>query len=436
MVVLLGFTALAVDGSMVYSDRRYAQNAADASSLAAGSTTAQRLEAGNVTYFNWTASPPDCSGHVQNAATAGMTAGRQRATDNGFTVDTDISDHHGLSVSCGQENVTAPLVGGGTATIFVDKFVDLRAEITDETQTAFAHFVFSNALRNTVAAVTRIRPRSPLAFGYAIVALNPETCSGNSNGNQFHGLGGNTNHLLVNGGGVWSNGCMDIDGNPNVEIVDAGAYYFYTANNNDLDDIRLTGDGPDSAQQMVDNNAYRIPPSAYDIPMPDCSGRQWTSNQITNYYDDHHVASDPQSGYLPAGLYCITDQFRVNNNEKVYAQGVTFVLYNGASINGGADVRLMTTLVDSGTGAIPGLVIYQPPTSTADITWNGSGSTILRGTVLAPRATITFLGDSVSHEIMSQIIGWNVEVGGSGENEVFYNASKQVTLPAKLELNR
>jgi Flp pilus assembly protein TadG len=31
MIVLLGFTALAVDGSMVYSDRRMVQNAADAS---------------------------------------------------------------------------------------------------------------------------------------------------------------------------------------------------------------------------------------------------------------------------------------------------------------------------------------------------------------------------------------------------------------------
>ena len=32
-VVLLGFAALAIDGSMIYSDRRYAQNAADSSSL-------------------------------------------------------------------------------------------------------------------------------------------------------------------------------------------------------------------------------------------------------------------------------------------------------------------------------------------------------------------------------------------------------------------
>jgi Flp pilus assembly protein TadG len=35
-IVILGFVGLAIDGGMVFSDRRHAQNAADASSLAAG----------------------------------------------------------------------------------------------------------------------------------------------------------------------------------------------------------------------------------------------------------------------------------------------------------------------------------------------------------------------------------------------------------------
>jgi len=37
MVVLLGFTALAVDGSMVYADRRHAQNVTDTAALAGAS---------------------------------------------------------------------------------------------------------------------------------------------------------------------------------------------------------------------------------------------------------------------------------------------------------------------------------------------------------------------------------------------------------------
>jgi hypothetical protein len=259
MVVLLGFTALAVDGSMVYSDRRYAQSAADASSLAAGSTTAQRLETGNVNYYNWTASPPNCTGHIQNAANGGIQAGRQRATDNGYTIDTDISDHHGLKAECGQENVNEPLATGGEAAVFVDKYVDLISEITDDTETAFAHFVFPGALRNTVSAVTRIRPRSPLAYGYAIVALNPDPCTGNSNGANFNGLSGNKNHLTVIGGGVFSNGCLDVDSNSaNITIEDAGAFYFHKANHDSLDTIEFTGTNPGSAQQLH-HSANRMP---------------------------------------------------------------------------------------------------------------------------------------------------------------------------------
>ena len=54
VVGLLGFAALAIDGSMVYSDRRHAQNAADAASLAGGGEAAMELENNSVTYATWT----------------------------------------------------------------------------------------------------------------------------------------------------------------------------------------------------------------------------------------------------------------------------------------------------------------------------------------------------------------------------------------------
>ena len=43
LVGLLGFTALAIDGGMVYSDRRTAQNAADAAALAGAGAAAQYI---------------------------------------------------------------------------------------------------------------------------------------------------------------------------------------------------------------------------------------------------------------------------------------------------------------------------------------------------------------------------------------------------------
>jgi uncharacterized membrane protein len=43
-VAMLGFVALAIDGGMIYSDRRFAQNGADAASLAGGGKAALSLE--------------------------------------------------------------------------------------------------------------------------------------------------------------------------------------------------------------------------------------------------------------------------------------------------------------------------------------------------------------------------------------------------------
>ena len=43
LVGLLGFTALAIDGSMVYSDRRYDQSASDSAALAGAQAAAYSL---------------------------------------------------------------------------------------------------------------------------------------------------------------------------------------------------------------------------------------------------------------------------------------------------------------------------------------------------------------------------------------------------------
>ena len=39
-IAMLGFAALAIDGGMVYADRRFAQNAADTAALAGGGAAA------------------------------------------------------------------------------------------------------------------------------------------------------------------------------------------------------------------------------------------------------------------------------------------------------------------------------------------------------------------------------------------------------------
>ncbi len=212
-VVLLGFVALAIDGSMVYSDRRFAQNASDASSLAGGGAAALSMENDYVDYTNFSCSSSDVVAAQADAKTASIS----RAGSNDFTIDTNISDKHGVTTSCGQ-------VDNGS---WVDKFIDINTWITSDTRTTFAHFIYSGPLRNTVDSVVRVRPRTSLAFGYAVAALREDCPNSSTGGVHFDG----TSDLIVSGGGVFSNACMVAGGSVDVSVtggdivcVGAGCY--------------------------------------------------------------------------------------------------------------------------------------------------------------------------------------------------------------------
>lgn len=430
MIVLLGFTALAVDGSMVYSDRRMVQNAADASALAGGATAAQELENMGITADNWTAVAQYCDGNVAAAAAAGRSAAANRALDNDFNIpeNTITEGIGGVEAVCGLEPHTAPLVGGGTTTLYTEKYMDIRTQITNKTDTAFAQVLFPDGLTNTVTAVTRVRPRQTLAYGYAILALNPNPCKGNVYGIIYNGLGGNSNNLTVTNGGVFSNGCMVVNGNPNITVQNAGVWYFYTENNADLDDIVFDPSNY-SAQQIVDNNAFRVPASAYDITPPDCSGHEVSSSYIINYYRNNGTP-------LPAGLYCVTDNLRINAGDRVEGYGVTIVLYRELRVNGGATVRLTAPTRNYTGPAIPGLLIYAPKTNAGPIIINGGSDHQYVGTILAPGARITFNGDAMTEAFHSQIIGWDVTIGGSSSTNVVFDSNEQVVRPTLLNLEK
>src|SRR3990172_9397276 len=183
-VTLLGFAALAIDGGMIYADRRHAQSIADAASLAGGAALGQILETNKIFYSNWT-----CSGSVADAMVEARVAAIIRAGSNGETLDLNIADQHGVDAVCSP----GP-----------KKYVDIITWITRTTRTSFIHFVYQGPVRNTVESVTRIYPRMPLGEGYAIVALNDGACDGGNNGATF--VGDST--VLIGSGGVFSNGCF------------------------------------------------------------------------------------------------------------------------------------------------------------------------------------------------------------------------------------
>jgi hypothetical protein len=282
MVALLGFTALAIDGGMVYSDRRHEQNAGDAASLAGAASSAMYLENHFVTYDNW----ENCSNeNLYYAEGEAVTAAISRAGDNGYGVDNDISDKNGVNVTCGEHWNGA----------WYDRYLDIRTMITADTRTAF-HFI-AQTLRNTIEAVARVYPRTPLAFGHAIVGLNQAPCNGNQNGVEF---GGST-QTHVNGGGIFSNGCMGSNGSDFSVNVENGW-------------VSYAGEKEGSATSTnIDPHpahvSMTLPRESYNVPNPDCGSlpnRTQNGEEIEPGVYSHLTLTGNDNLTLKPGLYCVT----------------------------------------------------------------------------------------------------------------------------------
>jgi hypothetical protein len=398
-VVLLGFTALAIDGGMVYADRRFAQNAADTASLAGGGAAALKLENEYVKEYSF-----DCgSAKVYKAATAAVTDAIYRAGDNGFLIDPEISDDHGVTVTCGVDN-TGP---------FSKHYLDVLVKIRMETRTAFAHFVYPGKLENKVEAVTRVYPRQPLAYGNAIVSLNPALCDGQEYGAVFHGSA----VVDITGGGVFSNGCLNGSGQPDVLVVDGHIEYgeeFIPGNTN-----------WDPGPQYSDK---KIPEEDYLVEVPDCS-----------LAGAHNVTGAQLAGMSPLspGLYCVTGDLFLNGGEFIGDQ-VTIVMLDGElRINGNVLVQLTAPAIEPRPApAIPGLLFYAPATNSNPITLNGTSESFFTGTVFAPASNISLLGTGYQDAYKTQVIGWNVEAGGTADTYVTYNDNLNYTMPASLRLEQ
>jgi hypothetical protein len=425
-VVLMGFTALAVDGSMLYSDRRYAQNAADAASLAGAGAAALYLEENNIIASNWS-----CSGGAINA---GEFAAKNRAVTNGFTIDFDLSDDHGVDAYCGVENHPP----------YSKNYIDVRVRLTMPTKAQFVQFVYKGPLVNTVEAVTRIYPRRSLAWGEAIVALNDKICDGNVNGIQFRG----DLTLNVVGGGVFSNGCLDVDGGNYPNICNGDLNFFYGGNfldNIEFYDMPCEEDVDENSQtysDLDDSMDERIPYDSYFSSTPVCD----SSNTIS--------ANTFEGSTGLTGLICVTGDVKINTAPRsVQGTDVTIVMLGGKfDISGGmsslqappSDGSYITGI--HGT-AIPGLLIYMPveyygpwdsgcglPENELQI--NGNAMNAFVGTILAPCTDVSLEGGGDTFAYQSQVIGWNVNSGGTADLNVIYDEGKNFSKPTWLDFYR
>jgi len=418
LVVLLGFAALALDGGMLFSDRRHAQNAADSASLTGASAAAYYMREHNV---NYNAFICGTSGTIYTQVSAEIEA-INRAASNGYIIDNDISDNHGVTIQCEIIDMSS----------YKDKHFDVITKITKDTKANFAQLVYNGPLRNEVEAVARVYPPAPLAFGKAIVALNKDSCSGNKYGVIFSGSSTTT----VTGGGVWSNGCLTGNGTSFNVTVNYGGVGFAGSSTGTLTNINPVPEYIPST----------LPDYSTEVEGPNCSG-------LPNRTVPNHGDATIEPGIyteikwtggaltLNPGLYCFPGSKGISvTGGSVFGNGVTLFLANaGVSISGNVspvDLRAPEESPDP-SPAIPGILVYLANGNTSTVSMTGNSTSFYLGTVYAPDGDLYFSGSSGTNPTFNtQLIGNNVEVSGGATIDINFNDDENFEQPPYLDMQK
>ena len=205
MIGMLGLTALAVDGGMVYADRRYMQSAADAATLAGAGRVGDGIEALDMDDLQW-----NCTA-LNSSITAAYQDTKDKAATNDYEIDKNTNlgtgeNNHGMKITCSQTG----------------KYVDVMVMLTNDTTTSFVQMFTGGPMRNTVTSITRVEPGINAGGNYAIVSLS-KYCGNNKNVPTAFGgtkLSGTTDVKVITGG-IWSNSCLDAAGGPDVTVTEA-----------------------------------------------------------------------------------------------------------------------------------------------------------------------------------------------------------------------
>ncbi|MGD8752020.1 MAG: Tad domain-containing protein [Anaerolineales bacterium] len=418
IVVLLGFTALALDGGMIYSDRRLSQNASDASSLAGGGAAALSLENDYVNYNSW-----NCIKTLDNPVYVAMqeavSAAIDQAADNDFVIDEDEADYNGVTAECTN-------VFNG---VYWDRYIDVTTYISFTTDTSFIHFVYNGPVRNQVQAVTRVYPETEFSYGEAIVAHREDCPNSNTGGVHFDGNA----EVTVNGGGVFSSACMRAGGSVDVD-VNSGIVY--------TTDYHESG-SPDIDPDPVDGDTV-LPEHAYSIEAPDTA-----CGELPDYGEHTGSGSISRGNFskirlnngnlnMSPGLYCLSGNFTINGGE-LHGDGVTIYMTSGDfDSSGNATVQLSApTVVTNTKQGIEGMLIYLGEDNTGSVSLLGSATSYYTGTVYAenPDSMIEIGGTGNQLDtFQTQLVGGTVFIHGNATIDINFNGSESYKPPTQLEL--
>lgn len=405
MVAMFGFAALAIDGGMIYSEHRHAQNAADASALAGALQKANK-----------------------RADTVAINAATERAGSNGYTsnVNTQVS---------------------GALTDLFGTYYLVTVTIQSQVDTAFAHFVFPGPLQNSVMAVGKAYVSQPVLPGYAIIAMGNCTTEG---GNQVAiSGGGNSGGVETFQGGIFlntpessANNCA-IDpptSNPSIGVIAHDGAAITSVGSHNYSGIAKISPSPIGTGA---NDGLPINDPLAELPEPSCTSN---GGNVGGIYQPGRYGGSGQpaigGGSYAPGIYCITGDVHLSGSEVIDGDGVVLFMKNGGlTFTGQAGMRITapTTVNCLGTAGSStasctylGIAVFMGRSNTATFEVRGNGGDAIHGLIYALSGTVQARGGGVDPDetnVIGQVIARRVYGDGNGsfkvtynENETFYRA--------------
>ncbi len=465
---LFAFSALAIDGTRTFSNKRHAQNAADTAVLA-----------GALKYIR------------TGSLTAAEQAARDRATSNGYTNDT-VTSGPNTKVYFDLCSTATPACTGLPSGANAAEY--MRVRIVSTIPTTFGRVLGRQTMTSAAEAIARVQGSSSSSSGSLFQGAAMVATKGGDYNQCFLVNGGAD--LYTHGSGIYVNcsgsQAIFLNGGSTVDMDAMGEVAgCYAYNGGAVFDPIHCQNGP---SLTFNADSFKDVPTMPTPPTCSSAGSK-SGGTLSPGYFNGNVTIDQDTTMQP-GVYCFNGGININgqnhlngptgkiqmvmgnndfnlgtvdfnfNDLEVYSVNGTFrangngvlnanrlrfyssgsgnfqingqggatsnnayIYLKGGEItwNGNSTLNLHAAPQNDPEG-VGGLLVYMPWSNTTPIKYNGGSNIHLTGTALMPHAPVTFNG-GVNFELHSQIIAYEYIVNGGGAVDIYYTASENYNPP-------
>jgi len=412
-VALFAFAALAIDGSMVFSDKRHAQNAADTAAMAAALAKLRDQDY--------------------------VTAAKTRATSNGYD-----------NLATNDVEIYNPPKDGS----YAGNSEYIQVIITSYVPTTFARVIGRQQFKNVAEAVARAKlPVSGSWFDGKAMVSTMTGCGGGGTPNPFT-VGGNGTTVINNSGIFVNSSCVPAffdNGNSNLVTTDEGVCVIGGIQAG-VNGVTPPPDGYCDSPQ-IDINDYPIPdPSSYCSSAGSITGSGGNYEAWPGYFNKTGNKTFPDVSpagtlKLHKGVYCLYNGMSLNaswtitsdlngNGHDPDSEGILFYVPGGdVALNGGSTLNVHA--ISSGLpDDLLNYLFIVPLSNSANVTITGNNGSSFTGAIFAPKSECTMDGSGNTFSLDTQIICYNNTITGAGTVNITFNAGNNPTIsdPGNIQL--